>query len=195
MPKEVCWKCKAVKDGVKLCADDRLCPDCDRENDIALAALRVLEISSPACLDIVSAVGVPTEGIKQKKITRQSKKLVEEVKTLGGNPASTSASYQPSGTNLDCKNLEMQVSQLKTTVDGLNKIILKLSSQLDFVLSFLDIHEHTDEQYHTELGSGVTADSKQQCQTQTGRKQPRQPGVHLVLRIWYDNLFDRFRMS
>lgn len=40
MPKELCWGCKAVKDGVKLCAEDRLCPDCDRENERRLAAIR-----------------------------------------------------------------------------------------------------------------------------------------------------------
>jgi hypothetical protein len=40
MPKEVCWSCKVIKDGVKLCADDRLCPDCDRENERGLAAIR-----------------------------------------------------------------------------------------------------------------------------------------------------------
>lgn len=40
MPTEVCWKCKQKKEGVKLCAEDRLCPECDAENEKALAALR-----------------------------------------------------------------------------------------------------------------------------------------------------------
>ena len=40
MPREVCWSCKVAKDGVKLCADDRLCPDCDRENKRGLEAIR-----------------------------------------------------------------------------------------------------------------------------------------------------------
>lgn len=33
MPAEICWKCKELKLVVTLCADDRLCPDCDTENE------------------------------------------------------------------------------------------------------------------------------------------------------------------
>jgi hypothetical protein len=40
MPTETCWKCKQKKEGVKLCADDRLCPECDAENERALALTR-----------------------------------------------------------------------------------------------------------------------------------------------------------
>lgn len=40
MPRELCWSCKVIKDGVKLCADDRLCPDCDRENERELEVIR-----------------------------------------------------------------------------------------------------------------------------------------------------------
>lgn len=40
MPREVCWRCKKLKDGVTLCAEDRLCPDCDRENERGLRAIR-----------------------------------------------------------------------------------------------------------------------------------------------------------
>jgi hypothetical protein len=38
MPTELCWKCKEFKTGVKLCAEDKLCPECDEENERALAA-------------------------------------------------------------------------------------------------------------------------------------------------------------
>jgi len=39
--KELCWKCKQVKDGVKLTAsDDRLCESCFQLNETALLALR-----------------------------------------------------------------------------------------------------------------------------------------------------------
>jgi hypothetical protein len=33
MPQEVCWKCKQRKPGVTLWGDDRLCHDCDEENE------------------------------------------------------------------------------------------------------------------------------------------------------------------
>ena len=39
MPQEVCWKCKQRKPGVTLCGDDRLCRDCDEENERLLAAI------------------------------------------------------------------------------------------------------------------------------------------------------------
>src|SRR5664279_6199733 len=40
MPREVCWHCKEIKNNVKLCADDRLCDDCEHENDRLLELIR-----------------------------------------------------------------------------------------------------------------------------------------------------------
>jgi len=40
MPTQRCWKCNQWKAGVKLCADDLLCPECDRANEEALAIIR-----------------------------------------------------------------------------------------------------------------------------------------------------------
>lgn len=37
---ELCWNCKQQKQGVTLCAEDRLCPECNEQNVKALAALR-----------------------------------------------------------------------------------------------------------------------------------------------------------
>ena len=39
MPRELCCKCREVKD-VRLCADDLLCKDCDADNERQLAAIR-----------------------------------------------------------------------------------------------------------------------------------------------------------
>jgi len=41
MPTEVCWGCKQLKPGVKLCAEDRLCRECDAANQRALSAARI----------------------------------------------------------------------------------------------------------------------------------------------------------
>jgi len=41
MPTEVCWGCKQLKSGVKLCAEDRLCRECDAANQCALSAARI----------------------------------------------------------------------------------------------------------------------------------------------------------
>ena len=40
MPTQRCWKCNQWKAGVKLCADDLLCPECDQANEEALATIR-----------------------------------------------------------------------------------------------------------------------------------------------------------
>jgi len=40
MPTELCSKCREIKSGVTLCADDRLCPDCSAENERQLAVLK-----------------------------------------------------------------------------------------------------------------------------------------------------------
>ena len=33
MPVELCWSCRKLKNDVRLCDDDRLCHDCDVENE------------------------------------------------------------------------------------------------------------------------------------------------------------------
>jgi len=40
-----CWRCGQVKPGIKLCADDLLCPECDRDNKEALAKIRNQQVS------------------------------------------------------------------------------------------------------------------------------------------------------
>lgn len=40
-----CWRCGQVKPGIKLCADDLLCPECDRDNEEALAKIRNQQVS------------------------------------------------------------------------------------------------------------------------------------------------------
>jgi hypothetical protein len=52
MPREVCSKCREVKD-VRLCADDLLCKDCDADNERRLAAIRASNTGSKSS----SAVG------------------------------------------------------------------------------------------------------------------------------------------
>jgi len=40
MPRRTCSNCKQAKSGVKLCADDLLCPDCEDANAKKLAELQ-----------------------------------------------------------------------------------------------------------------------------------------------------------
>jgi len=46
LPRETCWSCKQLNDDVTLCADDRWCRDCVRENDRKLAAARSVDQST-----------------------------------------------------------------------------------------------------------------------------------------------------
>ena len=114
-----------------------------------------------AAQSTILAVGVTSEDLNKKKTTttRQSKKL-EEVKTAGGNPASIS-STRGSTEQLDDRylKLEGQVSQLKATVDSQNALIAKITSQLNFVLSFLDIENHNDGPNNTKLNQAESSSS------------------------------------
>ena len=85
---------------------------------------------------------------------------MEEVKTAGGNPASIS-STRGSTEQLDDRylKLEGQVSQLKATVDSQNALIAKITSQLNFVLSFLDIENHNDGPNNTKLNQAESSSS------------------------------------
>jgi hypothetical protein len=46
MSTELCWNCKEEKHGVTLCAEDRLCPECNEQNVKALAALQQAQIGT-----------------------------------------------------------------------------------------------------------------------------------------------------
>lgn len=48
MPKERCWSCHLVKNGVKLCGDDRLCPECDKANEQQLIDIKAQNVNASA---------------------------------------------------------------------------------------------------------------------------------------------------
>jgi hypothetical protein len=135
MPKEeLCWQCKGTKTGVKLCAEDRLCPDCDRANEIGLAALRNMDSNAPACLPAVPAVGVPKAKRTEKS---QDDVVVGPVKPAAKDTRTRSA--KTSEKSNENANPSHQIAELREVIASQNDIIKSLSDKLNFVLSYLEI--------------------------------------------------------
>lgn len=91
MPTELCWRCKEVKPGVKLCAEDRLCPQCDEENELALAAIRAAADASNSETETIpcppEVVNDPDNVSKQGRPTRGKSTAIKKptINAVGNN--------------------------------------------------------------------------------------------------------------
>ena len=72
MPREVCWSCKLIKDDVSLCADDRLCDDCYKDNERRLASTNAAKSKS----EQLAVVDHDTPEGFTGKVTLESKRPV-----------------------------------------------------------------------------------------------------------------------
>lgn len=54
MPSELCWACRKLKEGVRLCGDDRLCRECDVENERKLREIRAKQSADASNTDNTS---------------------------------------------------------------------------------------------------------------------------------------------
>ena len=159
MPTERCWRCHQVKRGVELCpSDDRLCPDCYRDNERQLTkrppssddvdAATSHESSSLADGTTVNINVVPVSGGDGKKLRSRSTKASKNKSEAPAVPPSTQSDEnnvirygtdQPPA--LPAVDHTEELSQLRQLVSSQQILIKKLQGQLNFVLSFLGITE------------------------------------------------------
>jgi hypothetical protein len=176
MVKERCWKCNKMRSDVELRAsDDRLCEPCCRKNDDELAAARrgTNCKNSAATPKSGSASGAAAVGrVTSGSLNLRAKKGEEET---GKSPAAGSheaarssvaarhaqdADVPNSDDNgatdflqWDCSHLARRVEQLASIVAQQKEVISTLSSQLNFVLSFLDIQRGDAFQLQPSVGA------------------------------------------
>lgn len=81
----VCVKCQLVKPGVKLCADDLLCPECYQDNERQLSEMK--KIKSASLTVVQDSSTTPTELTNKTRAskTRQSKAKKQPAENLTTN--------------------------------------------------------------------------------------------------------------
>jgi hypothetical protein len=182
MPSRKCANCQQLKEGVKLCADDLLCPDCSDENDRLLREQR--KNSAASHEPTAAAASAPAEATgrlrgskpKQLKKAQQSETLHVPVAIdgntatiAGANSIDKAAGFGPCcDCQKQCPALSDRIEQLYATVAQQQQIIQTLSSRLNFVLSFLDIHHSS-----AELPEAAAASTGQQATVATTSTLPR----------------------
>lgn len=84
MPKDVCSRCRQVKD-VKLCADDLLCSDCDNENERQLATIRGQRPTAHSTPTAMSGSETSLKQTSMKSTTAAAQSLVADAQVETGN--------------------------------------------------------------------------------------------------------------
>lgn len=156
MPTERCWKCHQMKRGIELCpSDDRLCPDCFRENERQLNQ-QLYSASDADTLAITSKTDSITGGDSKKTRLRSSK--TSKSKGTASTASATQQNIQNTQSEDDGDSSHgngvlstpsaavsidrsEELSELRQLVSNQQLIIKKLQNQLNFVLSFLGITE------------------------------------------------------
>lgn len=171
MPTELCFKCGEVKQGVTLCADDRLCPECYMKNEIALKAIR--DAKAP---NNVNTSNSPV--LSDKRITRRqpprtrlatttaaaAKKDNNSVSSINSpvinnnapSRLNTVAVSTPPVRNDNSKLFDV-IHELNIKVNSQSKTIETLTNKLKFVMSLLGIVD--DELTLPETNSNSAAQS------------------------------------
>lgn len=128
MPLERCWHCQQYKSDVTLAAtDDRLCRECCEENERQLVEQRALR----------SADEGRGNGRTRPISTTEKKSTKKSAKTTTTNTAAA--------VNVATETAELshgegeELSNLRQLVDTQQATINKLMSQMEFIMSFLDI--------------------------------------------------------
>jgi hypothetical protein len=165
MPKRTCSNCKQAKLGVKLCADDLLCPDCDAANENKLVELRTrTEQTSQS-----RTSNTRNKQLKKNTTSANSPSVDFPVEPMSGAPEGFAAAAaadlelqtttQPKTsyptveqsssvatvlTTTDV-SMEHQLASLRAEVQRQQSTISLLQTQLSAVLSLLGIAEHDNE--------------------------------------------------
>jgi hypothetical protein len=161
----VCINCRLAKPGVKLCADDLLCPECFQDNESKLAELKKQNSKSLSVaqesLTSPSELSSRTRASKTKQSKTKNQPLVSmtTTNTFSDANAAPSKQHQPSAVSTQpSDSTTMQpvlpasvssaaltsvaaedISALRLTVQEQQRIIDSLQRQLNYVLSFLGI--------------------------------------------------------
>ncbi len=175
MPGRKCVNCQLIKPGVKLCADDLLCPECSNENDRILRELHeqrknnaVGLLSEPLAADAAVPTDVPAEATTKSRAakTKQSKKIQQEDNLYPPIAAAAVAnSWHTSTSHVACCNCQKEclalndrIDHLATTVAQQQQIILNLTNRLNLVLSFLDIQNSSIPAPETDVNATQISD-------------------------------------
>ena len=164
MPTERCWGCNQIKRNVKLCGDDRYCPECDDKNEKALAVIRAEKEQAER-----AGTSTATPGNKVVCIPAAPKSKVEAAKkqyaaphhkSPAGNYSAAVARATPSNSGVvqntsklpandaavaaakscgKCPELQNKVFSLKAQVEKQTQMIQSLTEKLNLVLSVLGI--------------------------------------------------------
>lgn len=155
-----CDNCRQVKPGVKLNADDMLCPECYDENERKLKEMKEKRKGSAAAQQ-TTAPPETTNKTRQTRQTKQVKKISpsetcntddagvnDDAAIPSVRTATINAGASDADTNLcgGCEkkyfDLNSRIEMLSVTVAQQDQVIQTLMKQLNFVLSFLDIHDN-----------------------------------------------------
>jgi hypothetical protein len=163
MPKRTCSNCKQTKPGVKLCADDLLCPDCDAANENKLVELRTrTEQTSQS-----RTSNTRNKQLKKNPTSANSPSVDFPVEPMSGAPegfaAAAAADLELQQTTTQPKtsyptveqnssvatvltttdvSMEHQLASLRAEIQRQQSTMSLLQTQLSAVLSLLGIAEH-----------------------------------------------------
>lgn len=178
--RELCSKCKEIKNDVTLCADDRMCSDCYWENERALAALRGenVQIAAPN----------PTKKSKGKqpaksKLTGPNNGKEKAAKTSSPLPghSSAAASHSPSlipsphlttrttrstanKTNDEkIEKMEKTISSLIAKVNKQSDIIAQLANKLESVMNMIGVSKIGTISHPTPTDTASSSDNLAPC--------------------------------
>ena len=127
----MCWNCKLIKDGVTLCAEDRLCPDCDRENERRLTDNRARGQSATGAVVSASTSSSINRPLPTSVDGEATKNTDVEVVLMSsqGNKNSNDETIHP--TKLKTLEVDSVLCFLCNKIDNYSKKILE-STVLEF---------------------------------------------------------------
>jgi hypothetical protein len=179
MVKERCWRCNKLRNDVELRAnDDRMCEPCSLKNDEELAVVRrdnkrkngvatpklssasTAHTAAPASVNSPVPRGDDLTGVTAAKRSRQATGSsssscavlhAQSVPDGNDNPKAAVLRYECG----EVTQLTHRVDQLASIVQQQKDVINMLTSQLNFVLSFLDIQQSVFNEPLTSTGTSM----------------------------------------
>ena len=148
---ELCFKCKEIKRGVTLCADDRLCPDCYQKNELALKAIREEQQAkasanannSPVAItdNKVNRTQPPRTRLATAAARKESNAVVPNTSPMVGKNTASKLNTPPVSNKNNGNNnkLHVVIQELSNKVTNQAKTIESLTNKLNFVMSLLGI--------------------------------------------------------
>ena len=206
MGRERCWTCKKLCNDVELRAtDDRMCEACYQKNEELRRSKAKCSAITPKSTKPDAVAAAVLDGSRGKKdatpagqssssaVSSRTNDAHEQFLESGATYSSHQGHQGQPDDCSDCSGLRQRVDQLTSIVEQQTELISKLSVQLNFVLSYLDIP--VTEAISERPVIRTLSDAVLEAETATNTKQQDAPALSAVLQPPVKSFADVLRQT